>query len=131
MQFVNPSLAHQRHGVNLSPPPVFFWVPLLCSTGTTTQLKTGADEHELFRHVMQSFQDFEDGTFARLAEILSAVDPEKPGDAEAPPASEDLGGLPADYTDIPPMDVVSEALASAWTEGRVAQFEHLDEALDR
>ena len=81
---------------------------------------------------MQSFQDFENDTFARLAEILFAVDPEKPGDAQAPPASEDLGGgLPADNTDFPPMDVVSEALASAWTEGRVAEFEHLDEALDR
>lgn len=111
---------------------LFLSLPLLCGRATTTQLNAGADEHELFRHVMQSFQDFEDAAFARHAEIVSAVDPESPGGGEAPPASEELGGLLADHhTGIPPMDVVSEALASAWTEGRVAQFEHLDEALDR
>ena len=103
-----------------------------CAAAATTQLYAGEDEHELFRHVMQSFHDFEDAAFARHAEIVSAVDPEKPGGGEAPPASEGLGGgLPADHTGIPPMDVISEALASAWTEGGVAQFEHLDEALDR
>eukprot|EP00752_Nemacystus_decipiens_P008860 g7906.t1 len=102
------------------------------------QLNTG--EHELFRHVMRSFLDFEHATVSNLTESSSAADqepePESPGGAAAPAVGEgqdggEGNGDQPEESDFSELVAISDALASAWTQRNATEFEHLEEELRR
>lgn len=93
-----------------------------------TQLNTGASDHEMFRHMMRSFQGFEN-TIRDILLEKSAADEETPGGTEAPPPSE--GSADPHPVSDDQVDVFSDALVNAWVRGNKFQLEPVEDEVDR